>query len=136
MLLRHSFALVALNFLLQAHYAFGQQEDHTTFETEFRLMIMTGDPDHIMVTVENQDGGGESEGRYEDIANINWHSGVDARSGDGNFRLSYMGWSRPSPNDRHVWIHQKGTDKESGKRVSHVCIVKQDTSLNNSALST
>jgi hypothetical protein len=127
MFIKHSLGLVALNLLLRAQQVFGQQEDHTTFETEFRLMILTGDPDNMQATFENE-GGGETVVLYDDKSMKDWNAGVDARKDDGNYRLTYMAWSRPSPNDRHVWIHKKGTDKESGRRVSQSLGPTQDIS--------
>lgn len=111
----HSFGILALNFLLQARQTFAE-EDHTLFETEFRLMIMTGDPDHDMVTVEGEDGT-MWPGTSQDDDNKGWFPGVKARETNGNWRMSYMAWSRPSEKERTMWHYHQNQDKTSGRKV-------------------
>ena len=114
---KHSLGLMALNLLLRSRYAFGQ-EDHTVFETEFRLMVLTGDPDNVEATVELEVGGESVDFHDNDKSNNkDWDAGVGLRKEDGNSRLTYMGWSRPSPDGRNLRIYKKGEDKESGMRV-------------------
>jgi hypothetical protein len=115
---KQSFGFLALNLLLHAHKAFAE-EDHTLFETEFRLMIMTGDSEHDMVTVEGEKDGESWSGKFQDDDNKNWLPGVPARFNDGNWRMTYMAWSRPSDKARTMWHHHQGQDKESGRKVHH-----------------
>jgi len=116
--LKHSFALLALNFLLHARPSFAE-EDLTLFETEFRLMIMTGDPDHDMITVEGEDGRMWT-GKADDEDSKNWFPRVKARDANGNWRMGYMAWSRPSEKARTMWHHHKDQDKDSGRKVHHL----------------
>jgi hypothetical protein len=115
---KHSFGILALNVLLHAQQAFAE-EDHTLFETEFRLMIMTGDPEHDMVTVEGEDGT-MWPGKREDDDNKGWLPGVEARKADGNWRMSYMAWSRPSEKERTMWHHHKDQKPDSGRKVHYL----------------
>jgi hypothetical protein len=119
MLLRHYFGLLALNLLLQARKALSDKGD---FELEFRLMIISDQPDTMMVTVQDQYGGGESDGKADDLDNQSWKSGVDARKDDGGSRLSYMAWSRPHPEPRTTWYHKKEDAKDApGSQKASVC---------------
>lgn len=113
-----SFYLLALHLLLQAHQTLAD-EDHTLMETEFRLFLFTGDPDNVQVTYADEDGK-EIVARSDDPGNDNWTPGADARSGDGNWPLTEMVWSRVNENLRTVWIHHKETPKKSGRKVSIV----------------
>jgi hypothetical protein len=117
---KHSFGILALSVLLRALQTFAE-EDHTLFETEFRLMIMTGDPDHDMVTVEGEDGT-MWPGKWEDDANKGkgWLPGVKARDANGNWRMSYMAWSRPSEKERTMWHHHKDQEPDSGRKVHYL----------------
>ena len=118
----HSLGILALNFLLQAHQA-SAEEDHTLFETEFRLMIIVGFPDREMATVEGEDGVFWS-GKHEDKENNNWGPGTKLPEGQGDYRVNYMAWSRPSDKDRLVWLHDKNKGKDSGRKVHyHICTI-------------
>ena len=118
---RHSFGVLALTLLFHPRQTLAE-EDPTLFETEFRLMIMTGDPDHDMVTVEGEDGT-LWEGKWEDEENEvkQWFPGVANTAIHGNWRMSYMAWSRPSDKERKLWHYHKGQDKDSGRKVH--CLV-------------
>lgn len=119
MLLRHYFGLLALNLLLQARKALSDEGD---FELEFRLMIISDQPDTMMVTVQDQYGGGVSEGKADDPDNQSWIAGVDARKDDGGSRLNYMGWSRPQPEPRTMWYHKKEDKYDApGSQKASVC---------------
>jgi hypothetical protein len=117
---KHSFGILALNVLLRAQQTFAE-EDHTLFETEFRLMILTGDWANNMVTVEGEDGT-MWPGKWEDDDNKgkNWWPGVKAREPNGGFRMSYMAWSRPSDKGRTMWHHHPGQEPESGRKVQYL----------------
>ena len=126
--LKHSFGILALHALLHAQQAFAE-EDHTLFETEFRLMIMTGDPEHDMVTVEGEDGTmwpGNTED--DDKAGKPWYPGVKARDANGNWRMSYMAWSRPSEKERTMWHHHQGQSRTLGERCIFSFATVGDTS--------
>jgi hypothetical protein len=118
--LKHSFGILALHVLLRARQTFAE-EDHTLFETEFRLMIMTGDWAKSMVTVEGEDGT-MWPGKWEDDDNKgkDWWPGVKAREPNGGFRMSYMAWSRPSDKARTMWHHHKDQKPDSGRKVHYL----------------
>ena len=102
---RHPFGVLALTLLFHPRQTFAE-EDPTLFETEFRLMILTGNPGHEMVTVEGEDGR-LWEGKWDDDENRSWFPGVKAREVNGGSRMSYMAWSRPSDKERTMWHYQK-----------------------------
>jgi len=130
---KHSLSLLTLNLLLRAHYAFCE-EDHTPFETEFRLMILTmygrEDPDGVEVTVEGQLGV-ESVDSHDNKNGVNIDWGIGSYLGSS--RLTYMGWSHPNPNGRAVWIYRKGEDKESGMKVGSCVANDKGIEADNSA---
>ena len=114
---KHPFGILALNFLLQARQTFAE-EDHTLFETEFRLMIIVGFPDRDMATVEGEDGV-FWPGKHEDKENKDWAMGTKTPEGQGNYRVNYMAWSRRSDKERTLWLHDKEKDKDSGRKVHY-----------------
>jgi hypothetical protein len=116
--LKHSFGILALHVLLHAQQAFAE-EDHTLFETEFRLMILTGHYGEEMVTVEGEDGT-MWPGKWEDKENQGWWPEVKAREDDGAVRMSYMAWSRPSDKARILWHHHKDQKPDSGRKVHYL----------------
>lgn len=86
-------------------------------------MILTDNPEHLMVTTENQNTKTESEGKWEG-ANREWDAGVESRKDDGGSLLSYMEWSQPSPEERTVWIHKIGQAKDApGSHVASIILV-------------
>jgi hypothetical protein len=117
-MLFYSFYLLALHLLLQAHQTLAN-EDHTLMETEFRLFLFTGDPDNVQVTYDDEDGV-ELVGSNQNPITDQEFPGSPARSEDGKWPLTYMAWSRVNKNLRTVWIHNKGTDKKTGRKVSTV----------------
>jgi hypothetical protein len=116
-MLFNSFYLLVLHLLLQAQQTLGD-EDHTLMETEFRLFLFTGDPGNVQVTYDDEDGK-EIVAKSDDFDD-GWAPGADARSGDGNWPVTELVWSRVNETLRTVWIHNKGTDKTSGRKVSTV----------------
>lgn len=113
---KHAFGLLALNLLCQTRPTLAQ-EDREPLETGFRLMIFTGEPSVVQITAEGEDGV-EWVGTSQDPGNEYWYPGAAERAEQGGHVLGYMGWTRPADKDRTVWIHNKGTDKESGRKVS------------------
>lgn len=114
---KHALGFLGLNFLLRAHQAFAQ-EDQAEFETEFRLMILTGDPDNLEIAVTNED---MSESIETHVDHTDWAIEDDRGKEEGNLLLSWMGFSHASDQDRKVWIYKQGEDRESGRIVSVHC---------------
>jgi hypothetical protein len=115
MFTKHALGFFAFNLLLRALPAFAQ-EDQVEFETEFRLMILTGDPDNMEIAVTNED---KTESVETHDNHLDWAIENDRGKDDGNLLLSWVGFSHPSDQERKVWIYKKGEDRESGRIVSH-----------------
>jgi len=122
---KHALGFLGLNLLLRAHQGFAQ-EDQAEFETEFRLMILTGDPDNLEIAVTNED---NSESIETHADHTDWAIENDRGKEDGNLLLSWMGFSHASDQDRKVWIYKKGEDRESGKVVSIYCTQRPSTDV-------
>jgi hypothetical protein len=119
---KHALGLALFNLLFHSVQVFGKNPD-ITFETEFRLMVLTNDPDNMEMALED----GKIIAKHQDEENQAWKMEDDRKKEDGNARLGWLSWTKPSDQERRVWIYKKGEAKESGTTVSDSSPVRRKT---------